>query len=33
MTDRGPVQVADLVAEFLVEHGVDRVFGLQGGHI
>jgi acetolactate synthase-1/2/3 large subunit len=30
---RGPVQVASLVAEFLVEHGVDRVFGLQGGHI
>jgi acetolactate synthase I/II/III large subunit len=33
MADRGPVQVASLVAEFLQEHGVDRVFGLQGGHI
>ncbi|GLZ51461.1 thiamine pyrophosphate-binding protein [Actinomycetospora sp. NBRC 106378] len=30
---RRPVQVASLVAEFLTEHGVDRVFGLQGGHI
>ncbi|GAA4805969.1 thiamine pyrophosphate-binding protein [Actinomycetospora chlora] len=29
----GPVPVATLVARFLVEHGVDRVFGLQGGHI
>ena len=25
--------VAELVVEFLVGHGVDRVFGLQGGHI
>ena len=25
--------VADLVARFLRDHGVDRVFGLQGGHI
>lgn len=30
---RGGTQVADLVARFLSEHGVDRVFGLQGGHI
>lgn len=28
-----PVVVADLVARFLRDHGVDRVFGLQGGHI
>ncbi|NMO93039.1 thiamine pyrophosphate-binding protein [Actinomycetospora sp. TBRC 11914] len=27
------VQVAEVVARFLTEHGVDRVFGLQGGHI
>jgi acetolactate synthase-1/2/3 large subunit len=33
MTESGPVQVAEVVARFLVEHGVDRVFGLQGGHI
>ncbi|MFC5065949.1 thiamine pyrophosphate-binding protein [Actinomycetospora atypica] len=33
MADREPVPVANLVAEFLVGHGVDRVFGLQGGHI
>ncbi|MEJ2866643.1 thiamine pyrophosphate-binding protein [Actinomycetospora sp. OC33-EN08] len=33
MAERAPVQVASLVAEFLTEHGVDRVFGLQGGHI
>src|SRR5262245_52161261 len=25
--------VAELVVEFLIRHGVDRVFGLQGGHI
>ena len=25
--------VATLVARFLREHGTDRVFGLQGGHI
>jgi len=25
--------VAELVVEFLLGHGVDRVFGLQGGHI
>src|SRR5215467_11443891 len=24
---------AELVVEFLIRHGVDRVFGLQGGHI
>ncbi|MCD2196320.1 thiamine pyrophosphate-binding protein [Actinomycetospora endophytica] len=33
MADAGPVQVAEVVARFLQEHGVDRVFGLQGGHI
>ena len=33
MAESGPVQVAEVVARFLVEHGVDRVFGLQGGHI
>lgn len=31
--DPGPGQVAVLVARFLPERGVDRVFGLQGGHI
>ncbi len=30
---RESVQVAGVVARFLQEHGVDRVFGLQGGHI
>ncbi|MEJ2889747.1 thiamine pyrophosphate-binding protein [Actinomycetospora aeridis] len=30
---RGPVVVADLVARFFRDHGVRRVFGLQGGHI
>lgn len=30
---QGPSVVADLVARFLRDHGVDRVFGLQGGHI
>ena len=25
--------VAELVVQFLIRHGVDRVFGLQGGHI
>jgi len=33
MADRRPMPVAALVAEFLDRHGVDRVFGLQGGHI
>jgi acetolactate synthase-1/2/3 large subunit len=33
MAEDGPVQVAEVVARFLVGHGVDRVFGLQGGHI
>ena len=33
MAADGPVQVAEVVTRFLVEHGVDRVFGLQGGHI
>jgi acetolactate synthase I/II/III large subunit len=28
-----PIHVAALVARFLQEHGVERVFGLQGGHI
>ena len=30
---QGAAVVADLVARFLRDHGVDRVFGLQGGHI
>jgi len=30
---QGVSVVADLVARFLRDHGVDRVFGLQGGHI
>ena len=29
----GAKTVAELVVEFLIAHGVDRVFGLQGGHI
>jgi acetolactate synthase I/II/III large subunit len=29
----GPVVVADVVARFFRDHGVRRVFGLQGGHI
>jgi acetolactate synthase-1/2/3 large subunit len=33
MAESGPVVVADLVARFFRDHGVDRVFGLQGGHI
>jgi acetolactate synthase-1/2/3 large subunit len=33
MAEGSPVQVAEVVARFLQEHGVDRVFGLQGGHI
>ncbi len=33
MADAGRAQVAEVVARFLTEHGVDRVFGLQGGHI
>jgi acetolactate synthase I/II/III large subunit len=33
MADAGRMQVAEVVARFLAEHGVDRVFGLQGGHI
>ncbi|XP_021300580.1 acetolactate synthase-like protein, partial [Herrania umbratica] len=28
-----PTSVATVVARFLRDHGVDRVFGLQGGHI
>ena len=33
MSEQAPVIVAELVARFLRDHGVDRVFGLQGGHI
>lgn len=33
MSEQAPVVVAELVARFLRDHGVDRVFGLQGGHI
>src|SRR5215208_1674649 len=33
MPASGARTVADLVVEFLVSRGVDRVFGLQGGHI
>jgi acetolactate synthase I/II/III large subunit len=33
MAERDGRAVAELVAEFLVSHKVDRVFGLQGGHI
>ena len=33
MDPTDPTPVAEVVARFLVEHGVDRVFGLQGGHI
>jgi acetolactate synthase I/II/III large subunit len=29
----GACSVAELVVEFLIAHNVDRVFGLQGGHI
>ena len=28
-----PTSVAELVARFLIAHGVDRIYGLQGGHI
>lgn len=33
MAENGPRTVAELVARFLYERGVRRVFGLQGGHI
>lgn len=33
MVDSNRRSVAELVAEFLLARGVDRVFGLQGGHI
>jgi acetolactate synthase I/II/III large subunit len=33
MTATGPHSVAELVVEFLIARKVDRVFGLQGGHI
>jgi len=32
-TDRTQRTVAQIVADFLVARGVDRIFGLQGGHI
>ena len=32
MTDRART-VAELIVDFLLARGVDRVFGLQGGHI
>ena len=28
-----PTSVAELVARFLLARGVDRIYGLQGGHI
>jgi acetolactate synthase-1/2/3 large subunit len=33
MSNPAPKPVAELVVDFLVARGVDRVFGLQGGHI
>jgi acetolactate synthase-1/2/3 large subunit len=33
MTSASPRSVAEWVARFLVARGVDRIFGLQGGHI
>jgi acetolactate synthase-1/2/3 large subunit len=33
MTDAVKNSVAECIAEFLIARGVDRVFGLQGGHI
>ena len=33
MSTPSPRSVAELVARFLVARGVDRIFGLQGGHI
>src|SRR5262245_41935834 len=33
MSASGPCSVAEVVVEFLVARGVDRVFGLQGAHI
>ena len=33
MTSASPCSVAEWVARFLVARGVDRIFGLQGGHI
>lgn len=33
MSTPGARSVAELVVEFLITHHVDRVFGLQGGHI
>lgn len=33
MTDTSHRSVAEIVARFLVARGVDRIFGLQGGHI
>ncbi len=33
MSTQAPRSVAEIVARFLVARGVDRIFGLQGGHI
>jgi len=33
MSQAAPRSVAELVVEFLVARRIDRVFGLQGGHI
>lgn len=33
MPEQSRATVAEVVARFLQEHGVDRIFGLQGGHI
>ena len=33
MSSTPHLSVAELVARFLVARGVDRIFGLQGGHI
>jgi acetolactate synthase-1/2/3 large subunit len=33
MSDTAPASVAEHIARFLVARGVDRIFGLQGGHI
>ena len=33
MAATGAISVAELVVTFLVARNVDRVFGLQGGHV
>jgi len=33
MANTGSRMVAEIVADFLVARGIDRIFGLQGGHI